>query len=194
MRPTTNAIAWSGNGAAQARHVRRARRVGALRQRGEDRSVGHEAAGEVQRALGAEERCGLRLQCLVLLALLRDGRSVALTCDAGTPAISDPGALLVAAARADQERIRIVQGLGHEQRNFFGGMLPVGIQRNHAGCPSCQRQFKSTIETARFPEISFVAEQNHIKAGQRPVSMARTIQRHDNSTNKRNTGSDRSQE
>jgi len=35
-----------------------------------------------------------------ILALLRDGRSVALTCDAGTPAISDPGALLIAAARA----------------------------------------------------------------------------------------------
>jgi len=35
-----------------------------------------------------------------ILALLRQGRSVALTCDAGTPAISDPGAALVAAARA----------------------------------------------------------------------------------------------
>jgi 16S rRNA (cytidine1402-2'-O)-methyltransferase len=35
-----------------------------------------------------------------ILALLREGRSVALTCDAGTPAVSDPGALLVAAARA----------------------------------------------------------------------------------------------
>jgi 16S rRNA (cytidine1402-2'-O)-methyltransferase len=35
-----------------------------------------------------------------ILALLREGRSVALTCDAGTPAIADPGARLVAAARA----------------------------------------------------------------------------------------------
>jgi len=34
-----------------------------------------------------------------ILALLRAGRSLALTCDAGTPGISDPGAILVAAVR-----------------------------------------------------------------------------------------------
>jgi 16S rRNA (cytidine1402-2'-O)-methyltransferase len=45
-----------------------------------------------------------------ILALLRDGRSVALTCDAGTPAISDPGALLIAAARAANFRVVPVPG------------------------------------------------------------------------------------
>ena len=40
--------------------------IAALRQRREDRDVGHEAAAEEQRTLGAKERGRLRLQCLVL--------------------------------------------------------------------------------------------------------------------------------
>ncbi|HTQ77670.1 MAG TPA: 16S rRNA (cytidine(1402)-2'-O)-methyltransferase [Burkholderiales bacterium] len=48
-----------------------------------------------------ERRAGAQL-----LAALREGRSVALVSDAGTPAISDPGALLVEAAH--REGLRVV--------------------------------------------------------------------------------------
>ena len=45
-----------------------------------------------------------------LLALLADGRDVALVTDAGTPAISDPGVELVAAARAAGVRVVPIPG------------------------------------------------------------------------------------
>ncbi len=45
-----------------------------------------------------------------LLALLSDGRDVALVTDAGTPAISDPGVELVAAARAAGIRVVPIAG------------------------------------------------------------------------------------
>lgn len=45
-----------------------------------------------------------------VLELLSSGRSVALTCDAGTPTLSDPGALLVAAAREAGHAVTPVPG------------------------------------------------------------------------------------
>jgi 16S rRNA (cytidine1402-2'-O)-methyltransferase len=45
-----------------------------------------------------------------LLALLGEGRSIALVSDAGTPAISDPGARFVAAARAAGHVVAPVPG------------------------------------------------------------------------------------
>lgn len=45
-----------------------------------------------------------------VLAWLREGKRVALVCDAGTPAISDPGARLVAGARAAGFRVTPVPG------------------------------------------------------------------------------------
>ncbi|MBI2315661.1 MAG: 16S rRNA (cytidine(1402)-2'-O)-methyltransferase [Betaproteobacteria bacterium] len=44
------------------------------------------------------------------LAWLREGKRVALVCDAGTPAISDPGAQLVAGARAAGFRVTPIPG------------------------------------------------------------------------------------
>src|SRR3982751_2817349 len=45
-----------------------------------------------------------------LLSMLMDGKSVALVSDAGTPALSDPGALLVAEAHAAGIRVSPVPG------------------------------------------------------------------------------------
>jgi len=45
-----------------------------------------------------------------VLALMAAGKSLAITCDAGTPGISDPGALVVAAARAAGFPVRPVPG------------------------------------------------------------------------------------
>ena len=45
-----------------------------------------------------------------IIALLAQGRSVALASDAGTPAVSDPGALLVEAVRAAGQRVIPVPG------------------------------------------------------------------------------------
>ncbi len=70
-----------------------------------------------------------------LLARLAAGETLALTTDAGMPAVSDPGARLVAAARAEGARVEVVPGAsavtaafalaGVEAPGFlFGGFLP----------------------------------------------------------------------
>lgn len=78
-----------------------------------------------------------------LLAHLAAGRSVALVSDAGTPAISDPGALVVAAAISHGYRVVPIPGAnaaisalsaaGLSARHFlFYGFLPArGAERRH---------------------------------------------------------------
>jgi 16S rRNA (cytidine1402-2'-O)-methyltransferase len=79
-----------------------------------------------------------------LLARLADGATLALTTDAGMPAVSDPGAELVAAARAAGHRIESVPGpsavttalalAGIEASGFlFGGFLPARPVATHRG-------------------------------------------------------------
>ena len=78
-----------------------------------------------------------------LVALLATGKSVALVSDAGTPCISDPGARLVAAARASGHRVVPVPGAnaaiaalsasGVEGPFLFCGFLPAKAgERRHA--------------------------------------------------------------
>ncbi len=70
-----------------------------------------------------------------LVSMLCSGKSIALVSDAGTPAISDPGAILVQKARKEEIEIFAIAGpcalttalsiSGLEESNFFfGGFLP----------------------------------------------------------------------
>jgi 16S rRNA (cytidine1402-2'-O)-methyltransferase len=79
-----------------------------------------------------------------LLAALRQGRSVALVSDAGTPAVSDPGALLVEAAHREGVRVVPIPGPNAaltaysasgfaSDRILFAGFLPAaGASRRAA--------------------------------------------------------------
>jgi 16S rRNA (cytidine1402-2'-O)-methyltransferase len=81
-----------------------------------------------------------RAACARLLAALREGDTVALISDAGTPGVSDPGALLVAAAH--REGLRVVPVAGPNAavaaysaagfgsgRFLFAGFLPAGSKK-----------------------------------------------------------------
>ena len=81
-----------------------------------------------------------------LLARLAAGETLALTTDAGMPAISDPGARLVAAARDAGHAVEVVPGpsavtaalavAGLSGGGFvFGGFLPTRPGFRAAGCP-----------------------------------------------------------
>lgn len=78
-----------------------------------------------------------------LIQRLRDGASVALVCNAGTPGISDPGARLVQAAVENGIRVEVVPGpsaitaalstscLPHEQFVFCGFLPPRSSTRRN---------------------------------------------------------------
>jgi 16S rRNA (cytidine1402-2'-O)-methyltransferase len=66
-----------------------------------------------------------RRAAAALIAALRDGKSVALVSDAGTPALSDPGAWLVAEAHRAGIRVSPVPGPSAAAAQFlFAGFLP----------------------------------------------------------------------
>jgi 16S rRNA (cytidine1402-2'-O)-methyltransferase len=59
-----------------------------------------------------------------LLASLADGRDIALVTDAGTPTISDPGAALVAAARAGGHPVVVIPGPSAVTAALSGAGIP----------------------------------------------------------------------
>jgi 16S rRNA (cytidine1402-2'-O)-methyltransferase len=122
-----------------------------------------------------------------IAGMLHAGSSVALVSDAGTPCISDPGAHIVAAARAAGARITPVPGAnaavaalsvcGHDVRQFlFCGFLPAQ--------PAARRRALETLKTVPFALVFHeaphriartLADMNVVLGGARRIVIAREL-------------------
>ena len=121
-----------------------------------------------------------------LLQMLHEGRQIALVSDAGTPAISDPGAVLVKKARAAGIEVIAVAGpsaiaaalsiAGLTQTNFFfGGFLPANTNE--------RQKFLRSISTLPFTlvfyesphRISATLTDMEIVLGDRPAQLFREL-------------------
>ena len=122
-----------------------------------------------------------------ILALLRDGRSVALACDAGTPAISDPGALLVAAARAAGFPVTPVpgpnaaiaalsaSGFAAPHHLFYGFLPERGAARRRALAGLAQLPFTLVFYEAPHRVEECVTDLRAVLGEQRRIVLAREL-------------------
>ena len=122
-----------------------------------------------------------------IIALLAQGQCVALVSDAGTPAISDPGALVVDAVRNAGHRVIPIPGAnaalaalsaaGLAAPNFFFyGFLP---NKSAARCRALQ-ELTAVPATLVFYEaphrvLECVADLHHVFGGERQIIFAREI-------------------
>jgi 16S rRNA (cytidine1402-2'-O)-methyltransferase len=122
-----------------------------------------------------------------LVALLDAGKTLALVCDAGTPAISDPGAVLVAAARAAGHRVSPVPGAnaalaalsvsGIAAPHFlFYGFLPAraGARRRELA-QLAQLPYTLVFYEAPHRIVECVAALREAFGGERAVVIAREL-------------------
>lgn len=119
--------------------------------------------------------------------LLREGRSVVLVSDAGTPGISDPGAHIVAAARAAGMRIVPVPGAnaaaaalsvcGCDARRFlFYGFLPAQAgTRRHALETLKALPFALVFHEAPHRVVSMLTDMHSVFGGARRIVIAREL-------------------
>jgi 16S rRNA (cytidine1402-2'-O)-methyltransferase len=122
-----------------------------------------------------------------IVALLQSGQSVAFVSDAGTPAVSDPGALLVQAVRAAGLRVVPVPGAnaaiaalsasGLNCPHFlFHGFLPSKSAARRAALESLRDQ-TCTLAFYEAPHriVECVADLCEVLGGERQVVLAREI-------------------
>jgi len=122
-----------------------------------------------------------------VLALLGAGQSLALTSDAGTPAISDPGALLVAAVRSagflvtpvpgPNAAIAALSASGFTAPHFlFYGFLPErAAARRKALAPLAKLPFTLVFYEAPHRIAESVADLRAVLGGARRIMLAREL-------------------
>jgi len=122
-----------------------------------------------------------------IIKLLAHGQSVALVTDAGTPAVSDPGALLVQAVRAAGHRVIPVPGANAALAALSAGGLPAphflfyGFLPNKAAAR--RRELETLVElpyTLVFYEaphriLECVADLQYVFDGERQIVFAREL-------------------
>jgi 16S rRNA (cytidine1402-2'-O)-methyltransferase len=122
-----------------------------------------------------------------IVALLQAGQSVAFVSDAGTPAVSDPGALLVQAVRAAGLRVIPVPGANAaiaalsaaglaEPHFLFYGFLPSKSAARRTALESLRDQ-ACTLAFYEAPHriVECVADLCEVLGGERQVVLAREI-------------------
>lgn len=122
-----------------------------------------------------------------ILALLRAGQSIALACDAGTPAISDPGALLVAAVRAAGFPVRpvpgpnaaaaalSVSGLSAPHFLFYGFLSPRAASRRRALAELATQPFTLVFYEAPHRIAQTLADLESALGAERQIVIAREL-------------------
>jgi 16S rRNA (cytidine1402-2'-O)-methyltransferase len=122
-----------------------------------------------------------------VLELLAAGKSVALTCDAGTPAISDPGALLVGSARlagfpvtpvpGPNAAVAALSASGMPARHFlFYGFLPErAAARRQALASLASLPYALVFYEAPHRIVESVADLRAALGGERRVVLAREL-------------------
>lgn len=103
-----------------------------------------------------------RERASVLIARLRAGESVALVSDAGTPLVSDPGALLVASAHAAAVKVEPVPGPSAVTALLSGSGLP-GPEFLFLGFPPSRSRDRNTwlANVAQEPRVLVMYEAPH---------------------------------
>lgn len=122
-----------------------------------------------------------------VIALLEQGQSVALVSDAGTPAVSDPGALLVEAVRVAAYRVIPIPGANAALAALSAAGLPVphflfyGFLPNKSAARCRVLQDLATLPyTLAFYEaphriLECVADLQNVFGGERQIVLAREI-------------------